>query len=86
MLITINIPDTLPDERFRQRIREIEKSLREEAEFLDRMKDMRQLSSENDDKELFWKSFGSWKDDRIAEEIIMEIHAARNSPEREITL
>ncbi len=86
MLVTINIPDTLPDERVRQRIREIEESLREEAEFLKRIRDVQQSSSENGDKEMFWKSFGSWKDDRSAEEIIREIHAARNSPEREIRL
>ena len=81
MIVTISIPDALPDERVQQRIRELEESLREEAKFLKRMK-----SSENDDKELFWKSFGSWKDDRSAEEIIKEIYNARNSSERGIML
>ena len=33
MLITINVPDNLPRKRLEQRIREIEKSLREEAAF-----------------------------------------------------
>ena len=82
MIVTINIPDTLPDERVRQRIRELEESLREEAEFLKRMKS----SEDNENRKLFFKSFGSWKDERSSEEIIKEIYDARNSSEREIIL
>lgn len=34
MQVTIDIPDSLPQERVQQRIKEIEESLREEANFL----------------------------------------------------
>ncbi len=34
MQLTINIPDTLPPQRVRQRIKELEESMRREAEFL----------------------------------------------------
>ena len=34
MQVTIDIPDSLPQERWQQRIREFEESLREEAQFL----------------------------------------------------
>ena len=35
---------------------------------------------------LFWKSFGSWKDERSAEDIIKEIYASRESSEPDILL
>ena len=38
------------------------------------------------DLRLFWKSFGSWKDERPPEEIINEIYASRKSTERDIQL
>ena len=34
MQVTIDVPDSLPQERLRQRIKELEESLREEAQFL----------------------------------------------------
>ncbi|MCP4125422.1 MAG: hypothetical protein GY751_27115 [Bacteroidetes bacterium] len=37
MHITINVPDSLPQERLWQRIREIEESLRQEAKFIEKM-------------------------------------------------
>ncbi|HAO22506.1 MAG: hypothetical protein BWK80_07180 [Desulfobacteraceae bacterium IS3] len=39
-----------------------------------------------EDRKLFWKSFGSWKDDRSAEEIVNDIHASRVSGNRNIQL
>lgn len=39
-----------------------------------------------EDQQLFWDSFGSWKDDRPPEEIIEEIYATRKSTDRDIQL
>lgn len=39
-----------------------------------------------DDLQLFWESFGSWKDERSAEEIIKEIYSSRKSTNRDIQL
>jgi hypothetical protein len=36
--------------------------------------------------QLFWQSFGSWKDERSPEEIIREIYESRKSTSREINL
>ena len=38
------------------------------------------------DKKLFWDSFGSWQDERSADEIIKDIYEARKSSKRKITL
>ena len=40
----------------------------------------------DEDTRLFWSSFGSWQDDRTAEEIIADIYASRTSTEREVQL
>ena len=39
-----------------------------------------------EDLQLFWESFGSWKDERPPEEIINEILASRKSTVRDIQL
>lgn len=39
-----------------------------------------------EDLQLFWESFGSWKDERPPEEIINEILASRKSIVRDIQL
>jgi len=36
--------------------------------------------------QLFWQSFGSWKDERPPEDIIREIYESRESTSREINL
>jgi hypothetical protein len=36
--------------------------------------------------QLFWDSFGSWKDERPPEEIIREIYKSRQSSSRDIQL
>lgn len=36
--------------------------------------------------QLFWQSFGSWKDERSPEEIIREIYESRKSTSREMNL
>ena len=41
---------------------------------------------DKENQQLFWKSFGSWKDERSAEDIIKEIYASRESSERDILL
>lgn len=47
--------------------------------------DQRERPTEEDQR-LFWASFGSWQDERSAEEIIAEIYAARTSTERAVQL
>ncbi len=47
------------------------------------------LSSEQRDREgsqAFWDSFGSWKDERFAKDIINEIYESRKSSCRDIQL
>lgn len=39
-----------------------------------------------DDLELFWASFGSWQDERSAEEIIQDVRESRKSTMRTIEL
>ncbi|MDM8525324.1 hypothetical protein QUF80_18290 [Desulfococcaceae bacterium HSG8] len=39
-----------------------------------------------EDMQLFWESFGSWKDKRTTEEIIKDIYGSRRSVERRIQL
>jgi len=41
---------------------------------------------EEEDLQLFWKSFGSWKDERPPEEIIREVYESRKSTSRDIQL
>lgn len=49
MQITIDVPDTLPQTRVRQRIKELEESLQEEAKFLESLKTMvNNISKKND--------------------------------------
>ena len=38
------------------------------------------------DLQMFWESFGSWQDERSAEEIIHEIYESRKSSGRDIQL
>jgi len=40
----------------------------------------------NEESQLFWESFGSWKDERPPEDIIREIYESRKSTSREIHL
>ncbi|MDM8536234.1 hypothetical protein QUF70_05725, partial [Desulfobacterales bacterium HSG17] len=44
MIVTINIPDTLPEKRIWQRIREIEESLKKEAIFFQSIIEKKDLS------------------------------------------
>ena len=39
-----------------------------------------------EDLDMFWKSFGSWQDERSPEETIKEIYESRKSANREIQL
>jgi hypothetical protein len=39
-----------------------------------------------EDFELFWKSFGSWQDERATEEIIQDVYESRKSTARAIEL
>jgi len=43
-------------------------------------------SEEGGDLRLFWESFGSWADERPAEEIIHEIYESRKSSSRDTQL
>ena len=43
-------------------------------------------SRKEEDLQLFWASFGSWKDERAPEAIIKEIYASRKSTDRDIQL
>ena len=43
-------------------------------------------NEKREDLELFWKSFGSWQDDRAAEEIIQDVYESRKSATRSIEL
>ncbi|MCP4113288.1 MAG: hypothetical protein GY749_48455 [Desulfobacteraceae bacterium] len=94
MLVTINVPDILPQERIQQRIREIEENLRQEAIFFESLikkaktkpGSFKPVSDSEDDLRLFWESFGGWQDDRTPEDIISEIYATRTATERNITL
>jgi hypothetical protein len=47
--------------------------------------DLSEITSD-EDMRLFWASFGSWQDDRTAEEIIEDIYTSRSSTEREVHL
>lgn len=47
--------------------------------------DPREKPTEEENR-LFWASFGSWQDERSAEEIITDIYAARTSTERAVQL
>ena len=40
----------------------------------------------SEDSEIFWESFGSWKDERQAEEIIRDLYKSRKSANRDIQL
>lgn len=41
---------------------------------------------EDEDYQEFWDSFGSWQDERTAEEIIKDIYETRRSSSRDISL
>jgi hypothetical protein len=43
-------------------------------------------NAKQEDLERFWQSFGSWKDDRAAEEIIQDVYESRKSAARAIEL
>ena len=43
-------------------------------------------NQKEEDLQLFWQSFGSWKDERPTEEIIREIYEGRRSTTREVKL
>ena len=43
-------------------------------------------SEEDEDRRRFWASFGSWEDDRRAEEIIEDIYSSRRSSGKEVVL
>lgn len=45
-----------------------------------------QNKNHEEDLQLFWKSFGSWQDERSAEEIIHEIYESRKSSSKDIKL
>ena len=49
MQVTIDVPDSLPKERLQQRIKELEGSLREEAHFLEALKQGGQTPLPRDD-------------------------------------
>ena len=48
-------------------------------------KDIKKIK-EDESTKLFWESFGCWKDDRTAEEIIKDIYESRKSSKRDIIL
>ncbi|OPX25462.1 MAG: hypothetical protein DRP97_02525 [Candidatus Latescibacterota bacterium] len=41
---------------------------------------------EDENSRRFWASFGSWEDDRTAEEIIEDIYSSRKSSGKEVVL
>jgi hypothetical protein len=43
-------------------------------------------NTKGEDLELFWGSFGSWQDERSAEEIIQDVHESRKSTMRTLEL
>jgi hypothetical protein len=43
-------------------------------------------NTKGEDLELFWESFGSWQDERSAEEIIQDVHESRKSTMRTLEL
>jgi hypothetical protein len=49
MHVTIEVPETLPQARVTQRVREIEESLREEAKFLETLNRITQETIDRDD-------------------------------------
>jgi len=60
--------------------------LQEEIERLRREVENSKIIEDTEDVKLFWQSFGSWEDDRTAEEIIEDIYKSRRSTSREIKL
>ena len=43
-------------------------------------------NKEDEDSRRFWSSFGSWEDDRTADEIIEDIYSSRRSSRKEVAL
>ena len=60
--------------------------LQEEIERLRREVENSKIIEDTEDVKLFWQSFGSWEDDKTAEEIIEDIYKSRRSTSREIKL
>ena len=86
MMITIHVPDSLPPERVRQRIREIESSLLEEAQFWETTNAENQSLPVPEMDTDFFQTFGSWRDDRDAETIVREIMESRRASKRTASL
>ncbi len=84
MIVTINVPDNLPKRKLKRRIRELEESLKNEAKKYNAEKG--KTDKANNDLKLFLESFGSWQDNRSAEEIIEEIYMTRISDKQDIQL
>ena len=86
MMITIHVPDSLPPERVRQRIREIESSLLEEAQFWETTNAENQSLPVPDMDTAFFQTFDSWRDDRDTETIVREIMESRRTSKRTASL
>jgi hypothetical protein len=86
MMITINVPDSLPPERVRQRIREIESSLLEEAQFWETTTAENPSLPVPEKDAAFFQTFGSWQDDRDAEALVREILESRRPSKRTASL
>ena len=86
MMIAIHVPDSLPPERVRQRIREIESSLLEEARFWETTNAENQSLPVPEKDAAFFQTFGSWRDDRDAETIAREIMESRRASKRTASL
>lgn len=60
--------------------------LQEELEQLRKEVEIGKIIEDSEESMLFWESFGSWEDDRTAEEIIKDIYESRSSTSRNIRL
>jgi hypothetical protein len=60
--------------------------LQEEIERLRKEVETGEIVDDGEEARLFWESFGSWEDDRTAEQIIKEIYESRRSTSRDIRL
>ena len=47
---------------------------------------LKPTGQEDKDAQLFWQSYGSWKDERPAEDIILDLYESRRSSARNVEL
>lgn len=60
--------------------------LQEEIERLRKEVEAGEIVDDGEETRSFWESFGSWEDDRTAEQIIKDIYESRRSTSRNIKL